>query len=203
MHWPSLVTLCDFLATFAFALVGSRIAAGRKMDIGGIALVAAVYSLAGGTLRKLFLLTLPPWVLNPWLLLPVLIAVLFTITFKSTEPAGRFILLLDSFGLAVSTVSSAEFALRLHMKPAIVVLMALIGGVTGGLLRDVLAQIPPVLLHRETIGTSCLMGAIALVVANEFHPNKLIPVFIGGIFVFAIRELSIYFEWNLPRISPK
>jgi uncharacterized membrane protein YeiH len=203
MDWPSLVTLCDFLATFAFALVGARIAAGRNMDFGGIALVAAVSSLAGGTFRNLFLLTSPSWVLNPWLLLPVLVAVIFTISFKSVEPVGRFILSLDSFGLAVSTVSSAEFALKLHAKPVIAILMGLIGGVTGGLLRDLLAQIPPVLLHRETIGTSCFVGALALVIANEFHPHKLVPVFVGGFFVLLIRELSIHFKWNLPKVSPK
>jgi uncharacterized membrane protein YeiH len=65
MHLPTLVTLCDFVATFAFALVGSRVAAAREMDFGGIAMVAAVSSISGGTLRNLLLLHQPPWIINP------------------------------------------------------------------------------------------------------------------------------------------
>ena len=203
MNWPSLVTLCDFIATFAFALVGSRIAAGRKMDIGGITLVSAISSLAGGTFRNLFLLKQPPWIENPWLLLPVLVAVIVTIITHRVEPAGRFVLALDTFGLAVATVSSTEFALRLGVAPVIATILGLIGGVVGGLLRDLLAQVPPVLLHRETIGSSCLAGAAAIVILHELKVNNLVTVILGGFLIVIIRELSIYFAWNLPRISPK
>ena len=52
MHLPTLVTLCDFVATFAFALVGARIAAGKGMDFGGIAMVAAVSSISGKRLSE-------------------------------------------------------------------------------------------------------------------------------------------------------
>ena len=59
MEWTSLVTVCDLVATFAFATVGARVAAAKGMDFGGIALIAAVSSLSGGTLRNLFLLKSP------------------------------------------------------------------------------------------------------------------------------------------------
>ena len=148
MQWSSLVTVCDLIATFAFATVGARVAASKGMDFGGIALIAGVSSLAGGTFRNLFLLQKPAWVQNPWLFTAVLAAVLITIIQQSAEPVGRFLLSLDTFGLAVATVSSTEFALRLHTNSAIAAVLGLIGGVAGGLLRDVLAQVEPVLLHR-------------------------------------------------------
>ncbi|MEI6867353.1 MAG: TRIC cation channel family protein [Actinomycetes bacterium] len=201
MHWTSLVTICDLIATFAFAAVGARVAASKGMDIGGISLIAAVSSLAGGTLRNLFLLKSPSWILNPWLLSSVLLAIIFTIIRGSSEPVGRLIVSLDTFGLAVATVSSTEFALRLNCGPVIATVLGLVGGVTGGLLRDILAQVEPVLLHRETIATSCLAGAAVFVSLNELHINRLIPVLLGGVVVVLIRELSIYFHWNLPKIS--
>lgn len=201
MQWSSLVNICDLIATFAFAIVGSRVAAAKGMDYGGIILIATVSSLAGGTFRNLFLVHEPAWVLNPWLFASVLAAVLITIIRKSSEPVGRFLLALDTFGLAVATVSSTNYALGFHTNPVVAVILGVAGAVTGGLLRDVLSQTEPVLLHRETIGTSALAGAVAYVLLNEIHINKAIPAIIGGLVVVVVRELSIKFSWNLPRVS--
>jgi uncharacterized membrane protein YeiH len=201
VDWASLVTICDFVATFAFAAVGARVAAAKGMDFGGITLIAAVSSISGGTLRNLFLLKSPSWILDPWLFLAIALAVALTIIRKSTKPVGRFMLSLDTFGLAVATVSSTEFAFSSHVNPVIASILGLIGGVTGGLLRDVLCQVEPVLLHRETIGTSCLLGAAACVTLHEFSINRFIPIVAGALVVIAIRELSIKFEWHLPRIK--
>jgi uncharacterized membrane protein YeiH len=200
INWSSLVTICDFIATFAFAAVGARVAAAKNMDFGGITLIATVSSISGGTLRNLFLLKSPSWILDPWLFLSIGLAVALTIARRSTAPVGRFMLSLDTFGLAVATVSSTEFAINAHVNAVIAAILGLVGGVTGGLLRDLLCQVEPVLLHRETIGTSCLLGAIACVALHEFHINRFIPIVVGAIVVIVFRELSIYFSWNLPRI---
>jgi uncharacterized membrane protein YeiH len=82
-------------------------------------------------------------------------------------------------------------------------LLGVTGGVTGGLLRDVLCQLPPVLLHRETIGTSCLAGAIVYVILNKFDVATIIATIASGITVVAVREISIAFDLNLPRIKNK
>jgi len=201
MQWSSLVNICDLIATFAFAVVGARVAAAKGMDWGGIILVAGVSSLAGGTFRNLFLLHQPAWVLNPWLFAAVLAAVIITIVRKSSEPVGGFLLALDTFGLAVATVSGTNYALGFHATPVVAVILGITGAVTGGLLRDVLSQTEPVLLHRETIGTSALAGAIVYVALNELHMNRAIPAIVGGLVVVVVRELSIRFEWNLPRVT--
>jgi len=201
MQWSSLVNICDLIATFAFAIVGARVAAAKGMDFGGIILIAAVSSLAGGTFRNIFLLHQPAWVLNPWLFASVLAAVLITILLKSAEPIGRFLLALDTFGLAVATVSSTNFALGFHTTAVVAVILGVTGAVSGGLLRDVLSQTEPVLLHRETIGTSALAGAVAYVALNQIHMNKAIPAIFAGLVVVLVRELSIKFEWNLPRVT--
>lgn len=201
MQWSSLVNICDLIATFAFAIVGARVAAAKGMDYGGIILISTVSSLAGGTFRNVFLVHQPAWVLNPWLFASVLGAVLITILRKSAEPVGRFLLALDTFGLAVATVSSTNFALGFHTSAVVAAILGVTGAVTGGLLRDVLSQAEPVLLHRETIGTSALAGAVIYVVLNQIHMNKAIPAVVGGLVVVIVRELSIKFEWNLPRVT--
>ncbi len=199
MQIDSLVTGLDLIATFAFAIVGARIAASKGLDYGGIALIAAVASISGGTLRNLFMGQRPPWILHSWLFASIALAVLITIIAKEKKPVGRFLISLDTFGLAVATVSSANFAVTNNANFVSVVALGLIGGVTGGLLRDVLCQVEPVLLHRETIGTSCFAGALVYALLNEFGASELITVIASGSVIVAVREISIKFDLHLPK----
>jgi uncharacterized membrane protein YeiH len=200
MQIDSLVTALDLIATFAFAIVGARIAASKGLDYGGIALIAAVASISGGTLRNLFIGQRPPWILNSWLFASIAIAVLITVIAKQKKPVGRFLLALDTFGLAVATVSSASFAATNGANFVSVVALGLIGGVTGGLLRDVLCQVEPVLLHRETIGTSCLAGALAYAGLYYLDVSEVVAAIAGGLVIVLVREISIKFDWHLPKI---
>jgi uncharacterized membrane protein YeiH len=200
MQIDSLVTALDLIATFAFAIVGARIAASKGLDYGGIALIAAVASISGGTLRNLFMGQRPPWILNSWLFASIAIAVLITVIAKQKKPVGRFLLALDTFGLAVATVSSASFAATNGANFVSIVALGLIGGVTGGLLRDVLCQVEPVLLHRETIGTSCLAGALAYAGLNYLDVSEVVAAIAGGLVIVLVREISIKFDWHLPKI---
>ena len=200
MQIDSLVTALDLVATFAFAIVGARIAASKGLDYGGIALIAAVASISGGTLRNLFMGQRPPWILNSWLFASIALAVLITVIAKQKKPVGRFLLALDTFGLAVATVSSANFAATNNANFISIVALGLIGGVTGGLLRDVLCQVEPVLLHRETIGTSCLAGALAYAGLHYLNVSEVVAAIAGGLVIVLVREISIKFDWHLPKI---
>ena len=200
MQIDSLVTGLDLIATFAFAIVGARIAANKGLDYGGIALIAAVASISGGTLRNLFMGQRPPWILHSWLFASIALAVLITVIAKQKKPVGRFLLALDTFGLAVATVSSANFAATNDANFLSIVALGLIGGVTGGLLRDVLCQVEPVLLHRETIGTSCLAGALAYAGLHYLNVSEVIAAISAGLVIVLVREVSIKFDWHLPKI---
>ena len=203
MDLDLLVNLLDLAGTFAFALVGARIAADKGLDYGGIAFIAAIASLSGGTFRNLLLGQRPPWVLHTWLFAGVVIAVLITLAMKRTTPVGRFVLSLDTIGLAVCSVSGAQFALT-HGAPFVgSVILGLIGAVTGGLFRDVLCQVEPVLLHRETIGTSCLAGSLVYVTGDYFGANSGLLALAAGLVVILVRELSIRFDWHLPKVGAR
>ena len=83
------------------------------------------------------------------------------------------------------------------------VFLGLIGAVTGGLLRDVLCQVEPVLLHRETIGTSCLAGSLVYVTGDYFELNSGFVALSAGLVVIIVRELSIRFDWHLPKVGAR
>ena len=111
MDLDLLVFGLDLVSTFAFALVGARVAANKGLDFGGILFIAAVASISGGTLRNLFMGEQPPWVQRPWLFAPIVAAFLITVAMGKTQNVGRLALSLDTVGLAVATVSSVQFAL--------------------------------------------------------------------------------------------
>jgi uncharacterized membrane protein YeiH len=103
-------------------------------------------------------------------------------------------------GLAVATVSSVQFALSNDAPLVAAAVLGLIGAVSGGLFRDIMCQTKPVLLHRETVGTACLSGALVYLALDSLNVNEAISVVVAGIVVVLVRELSIKFNWNLPTV---
>ena len=200
MDLELLVYGLDLVSTFAFALVGARVAANKGLDYGGILFIAAIASVTGGTLRNLFMGQRPPWILHPWLFLPVIAAVLITIAIGQKQQVGRFALSLDTLGLAVATVSSAQFALTEKAPVLAALVLAIVGAVTGGLFRDILCQVQPVLLHRETVGTSALAGALVYLVMSVLNLSDVATAIIAGLTVVLVREISIKYNWNLPKV---
>ena len=200
MDLDLLVFGLDLVSTFAFALVGARVAANKGLDFGGILFIAAVASISGGTLRNLFMGEQPPWVQSPWLFAPIVAAFLITVAMGKTHDVGRLALSLDTVGLAVATVSSVQFALS-HDAPLVAAAaLGLIGAVSGGLFRDIMCQTEPVLLHRETVGTACLSGAVIYLALDAANLNEAVTVAVAGVVVVLVRELSIKFNWNLPTV---
>ena len=196
-----MIAILDIIATFAFALVGARIAADRRMDYGGILLIAIVASITGGTLRNLFLGERPIWLAQPWYFMAILLAVLITIGLRITRPVGKVVLGLDTLGLAVATVSGVQFALDNSAPSYAALILGVLSAVAGGLLRDVLCQVEPVLLHRETIGTACAVGALVYVLIEPSAlPNEVVAL-ISGVVIILVRTVSIARGWNLPKVK--
>ena len=196
-----LLTALDLASTFIFALVGARIAADKGLDYGGIAFIAAVASVSGGTLRNVFLGLKPVWISDPYITIAVVSAVILTLVFRRVTRIGKTLLVMDTFGLAIATISGAQLAITEQVSWLACVILGVITAVTGGLLRDVLCQVEPVLLHRETIGTSSLIGAITFIGLNQSEIDQSISALIGACMVMLTRFVSIYFDLHLPKFN--
>ena len=196
-----LLPFLDLLSTLVFALVGARIAADKGLDYGGIAFIAAVASVSGGTLRNVFLGLKPVWISDPWITVAVLSAVVITLVFRRVTRIGKTLLVMDTFGLAIATISGSHLALQQGVYWLAAIILGVITAVTGGLLRDVLCQVEPVLLHRETIGTSSLVGAITFVWLQQLEVDLTVSAVIGAAVVVITRIISIYFDLHLPKFD--
>ena len=193
--------ILDLLSTFVFALVGARVAADKGLDYGGIAFIAAVASVSGGTLRNIFLGLRPIWIIDPWIVASILAAVFLTLVFRRVTHVGKTLLAMDTLGLAVATMSGTQLAFEMHVTWFAAIILGVITAVTGGLVRDVLCQVEPVLLHRETIGTSALMGAVTFVGLHQLEITESWAAIAGGLVVILTRVISIYFDLHLPKFK--
>ena len=197
----TLLHILDLLSTFVFALVGARVAADKGLDYGGIAFIAAIASVSGGTLRNVFLGLTPIWITDGWIVISIIAAVVLTLVFRRVTHIGKTLLMMDTFGLAVATLSGTQLAFEENLAWYAAILLGVITAVTGGLLRDILCQLEPVLLHRETIGTSALMGAITFVALHQLSVADNLAAIIGGVVVMLTRVISIQFDLHLPKFS--
>ena len=193
--------ILDLLSTFVFALVGARVAADKGLDYGGIAFIAAVASVSGGTLRNIFLGLRPIWIIDPWIVASILAAVFLTLVFRRVTHVGKTLLAMDTLGLAVATMSGTQLAFEMDVTWFAAILLGVITAVTGGLVRDVLCQVEPVLLHRETIGTSAMMGAVTFVGLHELNLAQNPAAIAGGVVVILTRFISIRFDLHLPKFK--
>jgi uncharacterized membrane protein YeiH len=197
----TLLHILDLLSTFVFALVGARVAADKGLDYGGIAFIAGIASVAGGTLRNVFLGLTPIWITDGWIVLSIIAAAVITLAFRRVTHIGKTLLIMDTFGLAVATMSGTQLAFQENVAWYAAILLGVITAVTGGLLRDILCQLEPVLLHRETIGTSSMMGAITFVTLHQLSITDNLAAIIGGVVVILTRVISIQFDLHLPKFS--
>jgi uncharacterized membrane protein YeiH len=195
--------ILDLLSTFVFALVGARVAADKGLDYGGIAFIAAVASVSGGTLRNIFLGLRPIWIIDPWIVASIIGAVILTLVFRRVTHVGKTLLAMDTLGLAVATMSGTQLAFEMDVTWFAAILLGVITAVTGGLVRDVLCQVEPVLLHRETIGTSSMMGAITFVGLHQLNVAQNPAAIAGGVVVILTRVISIKFDLHLPKFKQR
>jgi uncharacterized membrane protein YeiH len=197
----TLLHALDLLSVFVFALVGARVAADRGLDYGGIALVAIVASVSGGTLRNIFLGLKPILITDPWVIGSIVAAVAITLSVRRVTKIGKTLLIMDTLGLAIATGSGVQLAHNFNSPWYATIILGVVTAVTGGLLRDVLCQLEPVLLHRETIATSSLCGSIAFVILIALNVDTSLSTIIGGVVVALVRMLSIQFDLNLPKFK--
>lgn len=166
--YPLLRDLLLYGGTAVFAVTGVLAAARQNMDLMSFAIIGVVTAIGGGTLRDLMLDVPVFWLADPtWLFVAVgaaLATFFFETRFRSTL---RAFLYLDALATAVFTVLAIEKAQALGTGPAVSVVMGVITGIGGGIIRDLLTGQPTILMRRELYMTPLLLGGILQVAALQ------------------------------------
>ena len=151
------------IAISAEAGSGALMAMRRKMDLFGVALVGTVTALGGGSIRDVLLGHYPlGWVRHPeYLLFTIGAALAAALAARLLQRMKSAFLLLAALGLVAFSIIGCDIAAATGVHVAVVVLMGMITGIAGGLLRDVVCNQVPLVLRRDLYATvSLVTGAL-------------------------------------------
>ncbi|MFE0106640.1 trimeric intracellular cation channel family protein [Streptomyces sp. NPDC059009] len=188
----------------AFAASGVLAAHRARMDPFGGLVLAFVASISGGTLRDLILDRHPLYWTHDWQLLTVIAVtgVATMLYLRRRELPQRSLMVVDAIGLSVVTVMGAQAAVEAHVTPLAVIILAVLTGVTGEVIRDVLCgEFPPLLLREEVYATAALAGAACYQVLHFAGASSTVTTYAAAGLVLALRLAAITKSLHLPRLS--
>lgn len=197
----TLLALLDYGSVFIFALTGALVASRAQLDLVGFAFIACLTAVGGGTVRDLLLDRHPVfWVGQPdYILLATGAAFLVFFTAHLVESRYRLLIWLDSFALSIAVSAGAGVALTLDQPAAIVILMGMITGCLGGLMRDVVCNEVPLVLKQGELYVSCAFaGSLVAVLSRGAGLDPLPALALGAFCCWGLRAGSLVFGWRLP-----
>ena len=213
MDYQSIITFfMEMAGTVAFAASGAMVGVERNMDIFGVSVLGVVTAVGGGMIRDIVLGIIPPNVFtNPvYALVATITSCLVFLVFywKRQLLEGhmrltydRVMLVMDSIGLGIFTVVGVNTGIRSGYMDNVFLLVFLgtITGVGGGLMRDMMAGVPPYIFVKHIYACASIVGAVVCVYMNRFVGN-VEAMMVACFVIILIRYLAAHYRWNLPRL---
>jgi uncharacterized membrane protein YeiH len=193
----------DLFGTAVFATSGA-LAAGRKsMDLFGVCVLALVTAVGGGTLRDLLLGAGPVfWIRDHNYVYVALFSALLTFCFvRAIHGRNRALLIADALGLSVFTVIGAQKALTIEGSALIAVIMGVMTGVVGGMIRDVLSDEIPLVLRTQIYATAAMAGGALFVSLRALSVNEDASALAAIFLTLGLRLAAIKWRLELPLLS--
>jgi uncharacterized membrane protein YeiH len=189
----------EMVGTAVFAITGVLAVTRRGLDIFGALVLGIVTALGGGTVRDLIVSARPFWIDDVNYVWVAGAGALMAFWIGSAfQNAYRALLYLDALGAALFAVTAANKVLLLGMDGPVAVAMGVLTGIGGGLIRDVLAGRPTLLMSREIYATPILLGCIAFVLLRTFAPPFPYAAAVGFAIIFGLRALAINRHMEMP-----
>src|SRR6185295_511099 len=194
------LVVLDLVGTFVFALSGAMSGVRHRLDLFGVLVLSFAAGNAGGLTRDLLLGATPPPGISDWRYIGVSLAA-GLLTFFCAPLIRRLrssVLVLDAAGLALFAVSGTLKALATGLNPVAAMLLGVLTGVGGGMLRDVLVSEVPAVLRGELYASAALAGTAVVVLGHLLRLSTPAAAFVGTILCFVLRFLAIRRGWRLP-----
>ena len=157
-----MLTSVYLIAIPAEAMSGALAAGRRNMDLFGVAVIAFLTALGGGTVRDILLGNFPvTWTQHPSYIYMTLTGGLVTIAIaRFMRHLRQLFLVLDAIGLVAFTIIGCNVALELGYEPIVVVMSGITTGIFGGIIRDIMCGRVPQVLRREIYACVSLVVAV-------------------------------------------
>ncbi|UHA73117.1 trimeric intracellular cation channel family protein [Paenibacillus sp. 481] len=194
-------TVFSFIGTIAFALSGAVVAMEEKYDALGIFVLGMVTAFGGGVVRNV-LIGVPVttlWSQNTLLTVAMIsIAILFVVPLRWIETWRKTEVYFDAIGLSAFAIQGAMYAVEMNHPVSAVVVAAMLTGIGGGIIRDILAGRKPIVLQHEVYALWAILAGLFIALGWANTTIELLILFTS---VVMFRMLSVYYNWSAPKRS--
>lgn len=195
----NLVPVFFYSGLIVFAMSGGLRAIQGEMDLFGVLMVGFVTGAGGGTLRDLLIGVQPVnWVVDPSPLAIILPSSLLAYGVQRLGWANREIFnWIDAVGMATFCITGSALTMDMGLHPVICVLMGVITATFGGLLRDILCNIVPLMLRQEIYATAAVLGSSLYVGMQMWEFDRALSALVGMSAALILRGLAIRYKFNI------
>lgn len=198
----NITIIIEIIGTIAFAISGVRLAGRRGYDLFGGFVLAWVTAVGGGTLRDTMLGVTPFWMTSPiYLVCTFLALVLVQLLASLMDKINTAWVFFDTLGLALFTIAGLQKTLDCGQPMWVAIMMGCITGVAGGVVRDVLASISPVIFQKDIYAMSSILGGCLYAALLHFGIDLISISVITFFFIVIIRLVGLKLNITLPRIK--
>ena len=197
----NIIYILDLIGTAAFAASGAWVGVRKHMDLFGVLVLGAVTAVGGGTLRDLLLGDIPPFSLKneSYIYIAIVVSLIVfanRVQFKTFE---KPLLYFDAIGLGTFVVIGTTKALDFHLGLLGAILMGVMTGTAGGVIRDLFANQVPLIFRREIYASACVAGGLLLVALETVGTVRPVAALLSAGTVISVRLLAIHYNWALPK----
>lgn len=188
----------DILGVAIFALSGALLAAKERQTFVTMSFFALVTGVGGGTLRDMMIDAPVFWISDPWVAAICLLTALIAWFTPTRWWEGKLLDIADGVGLTAYAVLGSAKALSYGVPPVPAALMGIITGCAGGIIRDVVAGRPSIIMRPELYVTAAAVSAGLAVLGAQLNIHDAWVwgcAFAAG---FALRSAAIRWHWGLP-----
>ena len=197
----------EYFAVAVCAVSAVLAAEGKRMDLFGVMVLALVTAIGGGTIRDLCLGVRPVfWIEQPQAVWTALIAAAVTfVAARFVHVPSRMLDVADAFGLALFGIAGTEKAIAFGTPGIVAILLGIVTGVAGGILRDVLRGELPLVFQPDVnlYATAVFVGAMVFVLLRQWLPVSESHRYIGMAVILVLRLAAMRWRLRLPTFQSR
>ena len=204
--------ILEIVGTIAFAVSGAFVAIKVRFDIFGVIVIGCITAVGGGITRDILIGAVPPAIFSKFYILGIAALTslaVFIIAYFNREKFDDFREkiehinnVFDAIGLAAFTVMGTGLAFGKGFSDNVFlsVVLGVLTGVGGGVLRDILTETPPYIFKKHVYALASIVGALLYYVLKLYQQNAILPGAVSMLFIVATRMLAAKYRWSLPKI---
>lgn len=201
MNPPALPPLLDLAGVAVFALTGALLAARLKQTFVTVCFFALVTGVGGGTIRDVLIGAPAFWLRDPWVAPVILLTALIAWFTPRKWWEGQLLEWADAAGLAAFSVLGCAKALAFGVAPIPAVILGVLTGCAGGIIRDVVAGEPSIMMRPDLYVTAATLSAALTAIFFYFGMMDGWNWIIAACAGFALRGAAMIWKLTLPAYS--